>query len=223
MIYAKGLGTLIDGDKGVDILIAHVQTRYPEWQEMGDTAAPPVMTHLSVPSDAKEERNGKWRLSNGNYLEKTAYFYVVVLGDEPRPAVITMRSSNLTPARELNQLIKNLRFKDEKGVYNPAAYAAVYNLKTVGKVAGSKSWHVYKPSMSRALDVSVESDAQLYLMAQELQKHKNFKSLCLKVQQNLSMKRRVLNQLKRLSNSLSEYSRGRRLRESDVASLLIIT
>ncbi len=60
MIYAKGLGTLIDGDKGVDILVAHVQTRYPEWQEMGDTAAPPVATHMSVPSDAVEERNGKW-------------------------------------------------------------------------------------------------------------------------------------------------------------------
>jgi hypothetical protein len=54
MIYAKGLGTLIDGDKGVDILIAHVQTRYPEWQEMGDTAAPPVMTQLSFPEEAKE-------------------------------------------------------------------------------------------------------------------------------------------------------------------------
>ena len=170
MIYAKGLGTLIDGDKGVDILIAHVQTRYPEWQEMGDTAAPPVATHMSVPSDAVEERNGKWRLSNGNYLEKTAYFYVVVLGEEPRPAVITMRSSNLTPAREINQMIKNLRFQDEKGKYNPAAYAAVYTLKTAGKVAGSKSWHVYKPSFNRALDVSVESDTQLYLMAQELQK-----------------------------------------------------
>ena len=170
MIYAKGLGTLIDGDKGVDILIAHVQTRYPEWQEMGDTAAPPVATHMSVPSDAVEERNGKWRLSNGNYLEKTAYFYVVVLGEEPRPAVITMRSSNLTPAREINQMIKNLRFQDEKGKYNPAAYAAVYTLKTAGKIAGSKSWHVYKPSFNRALDVSVEADTQLYLMAQELQK-----------------------------------------------------
>jgi hypothetical protein len=170
MIYAKGLGTLMDGEKGVDIIVAHVQTRYPEWQEMGDTAAPPVTTHLSIPEDAQEERNGKWRLSNGNYLEKTAYFYVVVLGDEPRPAVITMRSSNLTPARELNQLIKNLRFKDDKGVYNPAAYAAVYNLKTVGKVAGSKSWHVYKPSMNRSLDVSKKEDADLYMMAQELQK-----------------------------------------------------
>ena len=170
MIYAKGLGTLTDGQEGVNILVAHVQTRFPEWQEMGDTAAPPVTTHLNIPEDAVEERNGKYRLSNGNYVEKTAYFYVIVLGDEPRPAVITMRSSNLTPARELNQLIKNLRFKDDKGVYNPAAYAAVYNLKTVGKVAGSKSWHVYKPSMSRALDVSVDADAQLYLMAQELQK-----------------------------------------------------
>ena len=170
MIYAKGLGTLIDGNQGVDLLVAHVQTRFPEWQEMGDTAAPPVATHLTVPSDAVEERNGKYRLTNGNYLEKTAYFYVIVLGDEPRPAVITMRSSNLTPARELNQLIKNLRFKDDKGVYNPAAYAAVYNLKTVGKVAGSKSWHVYKPSMNRALDVSKKEDADLYMMAQELQK-----------------------------------------------------
>lgn len=170
MIYAKGLGTLVDGQEGVDLLVAHVQTRYPEWQEMGDVAAPPVATHMSVPSDAVEERNGKYRLTNGNYLEKTAYFYVVVLGDEPRPAVITMRSSNLTPARELNQLIKNLRFKDDKGVYNPAAYAAVYNLKTVGKTAGSKSWHVYKPSMNRALDVSKKEDADLYVMAQELQK-----------------------------------------------------
>ena len=170
MIYAKGLGTLTDGQEGVNILVAHVQTRFPEWQEMGDTAAPPVTTHLNIPEDAVEERNGKYRLSNGNYVEKTAYFYVVVLGDEPRPAVITMRSSNLTPARELNQLIKNLRFKDDKGVYNPAAYAAVYNLKTVGKTAGSKSWHVYKPSMARALDVSKKEDADLYLMAQEFQK-----------------------------------------------------
>ena len=170
MIYAKGINQLIDGSKGVDVVIAHTHIRYPEWQEMGDTAAPPVMTHLSIPEDAVEERNGKFRLSNGNYLEKTAYFYVIVLGEEPRPAVVTMRSSNLTPARELNQLIKNLRFKDDKGIYNPAAYATVYNLRTVGKTAGSKNWHVFKPSMVRALDVSQKIDADLYLMAQEFQK-----------------------------------------------------
>ena len=72
MIYAKGLGTLIDGNKGVELLVAHVQTRFPEWQEMGDTAAPPVATHLTVPSDAVEERNGKYRLTNG----QNDFFYL---------------------------------------------------------------------------------------------------------------------------------------------------
>ena len=89
---------------------------------------------------------------------------------EPRPAVIAMRSSTLTPARELNNLIKNLRFSDDKGSFNPASFAAVYNLKTVGRTAGSKSWHVYKPSRVRNLDVSNKKDAELYEIAQQLQK-----------------------------------------------------
>ena len=49
-------------------------------------------------------------------------------------------------------------------------YSAVYNLKTVGKTAGSKSWHVYKPSRVRNLDVSDKKDAELYEIAQQLQK-----------------------------------------------------
>ena len=38
-----------------------------------------------------------------------------MVDDEVKPAVIPMRSSNLSPARELNNLIKNLRFSDDKG------------------------------------------------------------------------------------------------------------
>ena len=87
-----------------------------------------------------------------------------------KPAVIPMRSSNLTPARELNNLIKNLRFSDSEGSFNPAVYSAVYNLKTVGKTAGSKSWHVYKPSRVRNLDVGDKKDAEIYEVAQQLQK-----------------------------------------------------
>lgn len=169
MIYAKGINQLIDGSKGVDVVIAHTHIRYPEWQEMGDTAAPPVTTHLTLPKDAVEERGGKYRLDNGNYVEKTAYYYVFVLGEEPRPAVITMRSSNLTPSRELNNLIRDLRLEDKEGKYRPATYAAVYNLKTVEKKAGSKNWHVYKPSFKRVLDVSKKEDANLYIEAQKLQ------------------------------------------------------
>ena len=134
MIYASSLGTLIDGEnEGINIIIAHAQTRYPEWQERGDSASAPVGTHINIPADAVEERNGRYRLPNGNYVEKTAYFYVVVvMGDEYRPAVIPMRSSNLSPARELNNLITNLRITDAKGTFQPAAYSAMFKLKTVG-------------------------------------------------------------------------------------------
>ena len=93
-----------------------------------------------------------------------------MVDSEVKPAVIPMRSSNLSPARELNNLIKNLRFTDDKGSFNPASYAAVYNLKTVGRTAGSKSWHVYKPSRVRNLDVSNKDDASIYEVAQQLQK-----------------------------------------------------
>ena len=171
MIYAAGFTKLINGNEGLDVVIAHSQTRYPEWQERGDSASAPVGTHMDIQADAVEEKNGRYRLPNGNYVEKTAYFYVLAMVDaELKPAVIAMRSSNLTPARELNNLIKNLRFSDSDGSFNPAAYAAVYNLKTVGKTAGSKSWHVYKPSRVRNLDVAEKADAEIYEVAQQLQK-----------------------------------------------------
>ena len=170
MIYASGFGKLIDGEEGLQVVIAHSQTKYPEWQERGDSASAPVATHEKIPADATEEKNGRYRLPNGNYVEKTAYFYVLALVDgELKPAVIPMRSSNLSPARELNNLIKNLRFTDDQGPFNPASYSAVYKLNTVGKTAGSKSWHVYKPSRERNLDMSNKDDAAIFEIAAKLQ------------------------------------------------------
>ena len=151
-------------------VVAHTQTRYPEWQERGDSAAAPVGVHMNIPADATEEKNGRYRLPNGNYVEKTMYFYVVSINNsEMRKAVISMRSSNLTPGRELNNLISNLRMTDDKGTFQPAAYSAIFNLKTVGKNWGDKSWHVYKPSLVRMLDVSDAKDADIYTAAQSLQ------------------------------------------------------
>lgn len=170
MIYSSSFGSLIDGDVGLNVVICHSQTRFPEWQERGDSAAAPVGTHMEPPKDAVEERNGKYRLSNGNYCEKTMYFYVLALiGDETRKAVITMRSSNLTPGRELNNLIQNLRATDDKGSFRPAAYSAIFNLKTVGKNWGDKSWHVYKPNKVRMLDLSNKDDLGIYETAKKLQ------------------------------------------------------
>jgi hypothetical protein len=59
MIYSNSFGTPIDGNKGLDVIVAHTQTRYPEWQEMGDSPSAPVGTHLNTTCRCKRrnERN----------------------------------------------------------------------------------------------------------------------------------------------------------------------
>ena len=170
MIYASSFGSLINGEKGLDIIVSHFQTRYPEWQERGDSTAAPVGTHLNPPADAVEEKGGRYRLVNGNYVEKTMYFYVIaILENGSRSAVIPMRSSNLTPGRDLNDMISNLRMEDDKGSFQPASFTAVFKLKTAGKSWGDKNWHVYKPSFVKMLNVSDTKDAELYQAGQKLQ------------------------------------------------------
>ena len=58
----------------------------------------------------------------------------------------------------------------EKQWSQPAAYSAVFKLKTVEKSAGDKTWHIYKPSLVRMLDVSDQKDAAIYKIAQDFQK-----------------------------------------------------
>jgi hypothetical protein len=62
-----------------------------------------------------------------------------------------------------------LRAEDAKGSFRPAAYAAVFNLKTAGKSWGDKNWHVYKPSKVRMLDLSNNADLDIYETAKKLQ------------------------------------------------------
>ena len=171
MIYSANLGTLIDGDEGVDIVVAHSQTRWPEWQEKGEGSSAPVAVHMSPPTDAVEEMRGiKYRLSNGNYVEKTIYFYVIAMVDNsPRKAVITMRSSNLTPARDLNNKLKNLKTQDAKGSFQAPSFMGLFKLKTVAKNSGDKSWHVYKPAFVKMLDLSTDDESALFKMGADFQ------------------------------------------------------
>lgn len=128
------------------------------------------------------------------------YFFVLALiKGQARRAVITMRSSNLTSGRTLNDLLDNLEAEDEQGKFKPAAYSGVFNLKTTGKNWGDKSWHIYKPSFVRMLDISKPEDLSIYDTA------KNFKKKLLQVQRNLSMNR--LHQL-RVTKTSSSFPSG---------------
>jgi len=170
MIYSNSFGKPMDGNEGIEVLVAKSMTRWPEWQELGDSPSAPVATHLTVPADAEEEIRGiKYRLPNGNYVEKTIYFFVIVkVEGQPRKALITMRSSNLTPARRLNDIVSGLSITDEEGTYQASTYSAFVKLQTAEKSSGDKTWHVYKPSLLRMVNGSDPVEADFYEKARKL-------------------------------------------------------
>lgn len=146
MIYAKSFGTLIDGEDGINVVVAHTQMRFPEWQERGDSASAPVGTHLTLPSDAREERNGRYRLPNGNYVEKTASHFVIVMGDNPSTALISMKSTQLKISRKWNSMMSGIKMKGANGMFTPASFSHIYKLKTTQMSNDKGTWFGWEVS-----------------------------------------------------------------------------
>ena len=74
--------------------------------------AAPVATHSpGSPVIQTGKRDGsKIRLPNGNYLEETAYYYVMVENKQGgySPALITMKSTQLSVSKKWNSMMKSV-------------------------------------------------------------------------------------------------------------------
>ena len=69
-------------------------------------------------SKTKPDANYKDRLPNGNYIEKTASHFVIVSGDSPSTALISMKSTQLKISRKWNSMMSGIKMKGaERNVY----------------------------------------------------------------------------------------------------------
>ena len=105
MIFNSVTGDLYDGVKGIDVIPAFYKLEYVEWKDRGEGPGAPVMVHDSssdIMSQTKPDANYKDRLPNGNYVEKTASHFVIIQGDSPQTALISMKSTQLKISRKWN-------------------------------------------------------------------------------------------------------------------------
>jgi hypothetical protein len=169
MIYNTVTNDLFDGKKGIKVIPCYYKKDYPEWSDRGDGPGAPVAVHLpNSPVISTGKRDGsKIRLPNGNYLEETASYYIMVQSRTGAytPALITMKSTQLNVSKKWNSMMKTIQMPDGKGGFAiPPMHGVVYNLASTLQKNDKGSWYGWVVTMDRILD---QADKTLYLSAKD--------------------------------------------------------
>ena len=163
MIFNSVSGELYDGVKGINVIPAFYKLEYIEWKDRGEGPGAPVAIYDSssdIMSKTKPDANYKDRLSNGNYIEKTASHFVIVLGDSPSTALISMKSTQLKISRKWNSMMSGLKLKGKNGLFTPASFSHIYRLKTTQMSNDKGTWFGWEVSK-----VGPVTDSQAYQQA----------------------------------------------------------
>ena len=171
MIYNSVTSELSDGTKGLDIIPCHYKLEYIEWRDRGEGPGAPVQIHSSSSDILSQTTRGadyKDRLPSGNYIEKTANHFVLTLGDTPSTALISMKSTQLKISRKWNTMMAQIQLKGKNGLYNPASFSHIYNLKTVQQSNDKGTWFGWEVSK-----VGPIQDAALYQKAKSFSESVN--------------------------------------------------
>ena len=143
MILNTVTNEVFDGTKGIDVLPVFYERKYVEWQDRGEGKGAPVAIHdasSDIMSQTTRDKSFKDRLPSGNYLENTANHYVVVLGDSPQTALISMKATQLKISRKWNSIMMGIKLQGKNGLFTPPTYSHIYNLSTVQMSNDKGTW-----------------------------------------------------------------------------------
>ena len=149
MIYNSVSGELYDGVKGINVIPCFYKLEYIEWKDRGEGLGAPVAIYDSssdIMSKTKPDANYKDRLPNGNYIEKTASHFVIVTGDSPSTALISMKSTQLKISRKWNSMMSGIKMKGANGMFTPASFSHIYKLKTTQMSNDKGTWFGWEVS-----------------------------------------------------------------------------
>jgi hypothetical protein len=149
MILNTVTNEIFDGTKGIQVLPVFYERKYVEWQERGEGKGAPVAIHNAesdIMSQTTRDKSYKDRLPNGNYIENTANHFVVILGDLPQTALISMKATQLKVSRKWNSIMMGLKLTGKNGLFTPPTYSHIYNLKTVQMSNDKGTWFGWEVS-----------------------------------------------------------------------------
>ena len=149
MIFNSVTGDLYDGAKGIQVVPCHYKLEYIEWRDRGEGSGAPVAIHSSasdIMTKTTRDASFKDRLPNGNYIERTASHFVVVNGTTPSTALIAMKSTQLKISRKWNSMMAGIKLKGKNGLFTPASFSHIYQLKTIQQSNDKGTWFGWEVS-----------------------------------------------------------------------------
>ena len=166
MIFNSVSGELYDGVKGIDVIPCFYKLEYIEWKDRGEGLGAPIAIYDSssdIMSKTKPDANYKDRLPTGNYIEKTASHFVIVSGDSPSTALISMKSTQLKISRKWNSMMSGIKMKGANGMFTPASFSHIYKLKTTQMSNDKGTWFGWEVSkVGPVTDQSLYSQAKSF-------------------------------------------------------------
>ena len=165
MILNSVTKELFDGDKGIEVIPVFYNRKYLEWQDRGEGVGAPVNIFAiddPIVKTTKRDQFNRDRLSNGNYLENTASHFVVILGDNPTTALISMKATQLKVSRKWNSMMMGLKMQGKNGMFTPPTYSHIYKLKTVQQSNDKGTWFGWDVSRVGPIE-----DAGIYKIAKD--------------------------------------------------------
>ena len=148
MIFNTVTKQMYDGEKGVSIIPCYYKREYVEWSDRGEGTSAPIAIHAvdsGIIKDTTRDASYKDRLPNGNYLENTASYFVLLESGEA--ALISMKSTQLKVSRSWNSMMNSIKLKGKNGMFTPAMCSHVYNLKTVQQSNDKGTWFGWNVSL----------------------------------------------------------------------------
>jgi hypothetical protein len=169
MVYNTVTGQLHDGKKGITVIPCAYVRQYIEWAPRGQGSGAPIAIYPAT-SDIlsrthREPGDNKDYLDNGNYVENTANHYVLVIdGNVPEPALITMKSTQLKKSRKWNSMMMSTKMIGKNGPFTPPMYSHLYRLTTQAESNDKGKWYGWEierigPVEDKDLYVSAKSFA----------------------------------------------------------------
>lgn len=151
MLFNTVSKELYDGSKGIQVVPCYYKREYIEWSDRGEGPGAPIAVHpanTDLMNQTNRDAMGKDRLPNGNYLENTASYYVMVLSNDgsAETALITMKSTGLKTSRQWNSMISGIKLQGTNGKFTPPMFSHIYHLTTVEMSNKKGTWSTWSVS-----------------------------------------------------------------------------